>query len=68
MFTNRAFRSWLHVGVGAAAFAACFLLIMLLVEQVTVGAARATPAVWAVPGAAFLGYVATAWLLRSAPE
>lgn len=68
MFDQTAFRTWLHVVVGAAGFALAFLVLMLLTEELVGGGARLTGAVKAVTLAAFVGYVGTAWIVRMDDE
>jgi hypothetical protein len=41
-----------------------FIVIMLAAEQVVEGGVRFTRATKAIGGAAFVGYVGTAWLVR----
>jgi hypothetical protein len=64
MFDEIAFRTWVHVLVGASVFALLFLVIMLMAEQVAGEGARLTRATLAVSVAAFVGYVGTAWIVR----
>jgi hypothetical protein len=64
MFDLTAFRTWGHVLAGACVMAALFLAVMLMVEEVVGRGARLSPAVLTVTAAAFLGYLATAWILR----
>ena len=64
MFDRSAFRSWALVFIGASLFALLFVVLMLLVEHVTGGRAEPTRAVVAIGGAAFVGYVGTAWIIR----
>lgn len=64
LFSARAFRTWGHILVGASLFAASFVLIMLAAEQVVGEGVRFTRATKAIGGAAFIGYVGTAWIVR----
>jgi hypothetical protein len=64
MFTDRAFRTWAHVVMGACLFAAAFLFLMLVAEQVVGSSLRFTRATAGVGAAAFIGYVGTAWVVR----
>lgn len=64
MFDGRAFRSWGHVLVGACLLSGLFFGLMLMTEEVVGGGARLSRAVVAVPLAAFIGYLGTAWIIR----
>lgn len=65
MFDERAFRSWGHVVAGACIVSGLFLGIMLMVEEVVGDGARFSRAAITIPVAAFIGYLATAWIVRS---
>ena len=54
--------------VGALAFAGMFTVLALLTELLFEGVARVTPGVLSFGGAAFIGYVGVASLLRSEPR
>lgn len=60
MFGERAFQSWLHILIGALAFALLFALAMLMAERVVEGTFAPTPRVWLFGAAAFAGYLAVA--------
>jgi uncharacterized membrane protein len=64
MFDRSAFRTWPLVFAGATVFAILFVVLMLLVEQVLGDGAAYTRAVVGIGGAAFVGYVGTAWIIR----
>jgi hypothetical protein len=64
MFNERAFRSWGDVLIGACVVSGLFLGLMLMVEEVVGDGARLSRAVLTVTGAAFLGYLGTAWIIR----
>ncbi len=68
MFDRRAFHTWPQILVGATLFAGLFMLIMLMAEQVLDGRFRSSRVVTGIGAGAFIGYVATAWLVRSAPS
>ncbi len=67
LFSARAFRTWGHILVGASLFAMSFIAIMLAAEQVVDGGVHFARATKAIGGAAFVGYVGTAWLVRREP-
>lgn len=64
MFDERAFRSWGHILMGACVIAGLFLGLMLMTEEVVGGGARMSRAAITISVAAFVGYVATAWIIR----
>lgn len=64
MFDERAFRSWGHILIGACVVSGLFLGLMLMMEEVVGGGPRMSRAAIAIPIAAFVGYVATAWIIR----
>lgn len=64
MFDSRAFRSWLHILIGATVFALAFLLILLMGEHVVGTGARLSRATIAVTAAAFVGYIGTACIVQ----
>ena len=64
MFNLRAFQSWPLIIIGAATISTLFMVIMLMAEQMFEGRMRMTRAVVGIGVAAFLGYVATALLVR----
>lgn len=64
MFNERAFQTWGDVLVGACVVSSLFLGLMLMVEEVAGSGARLSRAVIAVPLAAFVGYLGTAWIIR----
>lgn len=66
MFDGRAFRTWLHILVGAVAFAGLFMTVVMMSELVFSGRFQMTRAVAGIGTGAFIGYVATAWLVRPA--
>ena len=68
MFDRSVFRTWGRVVAGASLLAGLFMVLMLLVEQVAGDGARLTRAVVGIGAAAFLGYVGTAWIVRSGEE
>lgn len=64
MFDGRAFRTWTHVLVGACGLASLFLGVMVMAEEVIGDGARVTQAGLRMCAAAFVGYIAVAWLIR----
>jgi hypothetical protein len=64
MFDGRAFRSWTHVLIGACSLAVLFLGVMVMAEEVIGDGARVTQAGLRMCAAAFVGYIAVAWLIR----
>lgn len=66
MFDGRAFRSWPHILIGAVAFAGLFMTLVMMGELVFHGRFYVTRSAAGVGGGAFVGYVATAWLVRPA--
>lgn len=64
MFDSSAFRTWPLVFAGATIFAIAFIVLMLLVEHVLGEGAQPTRAVVGIGGAAFVGYIGTAWIIR----
>lgn len=64
MFDNRAFRTWGHILLGACVFSTLFLVLMVLAEAVMGDGARLSRAAVTMSGAAFVGYVGTAWIVR----
>jgi hypothetical protein len=64
MFDQRAFRTWVHVLLGALVFAGAFLVLMTVARSVVGTDPTFHRATVAISVAAFLGYVATAWLIR----
>lgn len=64
MFDGRAFRTWVHVVVGAGVFSVLFLGIMVMAEQLIGERPRVTRAAVVISVAAFLGYVWVAWIIR----
>jgi len=64
MFDGSAFRTWPLVFAGAIVFATMFVVLMLLVEHVAGDGAYPTRAVKTIGGAAVVGYVGTAWIIR----
>lgn len=67
MFDRRAFQTWPQILVGAALFAGLFMVIMLMAEVVLGSSFRSSRAVTGIGVGAFIGYVATAWIVRSDP-
>ncbi len=65
MFDGRAFQSWTLVVAGACGLAVVFLGIMVMAEAVIGEGARVTHAGLTLSVAAFLGYVAVAWAIRT---
>jgi hypothetical protein len=65
MFDGRAFRTWGRVLLGACVVSSLFLGLMLMTEEVVGTGARLSRAVVTVTAAAFLGYLGTAWIIRS---
>jgi len=68
MFNERAFRSWTDILMGACVVSTLFLGLMLMAEEVVGDGARLSRAVVTITAAAFLGYVGTAWIIRSGPS
>lgn len=64
MFDARAFRTWTHVLVGACGVSILFLAVMVMAEEVIGDGARVTRAGLKMSAAAFVGYIAVAWLTR----
>lgn len=64
MFDGSAFRTWPLVFAGATIFAIAFVVLMLLFEHVAGDGAHPTRAVVGIGGAAFIGYIGTAWIIR----
>lgn len=64
MFDERAFRTWPHILLGAMAFAGLFVMLALMIELVFEGRFYLSRTVTGLGGGAFVGYVATAWLVR----
>ena len=64
MFDGRAFRTWIHVLAGACVLAVLFLGVMVMAEEVIGDGARITQAGLRMCAAAFVGYIAVAWLIR----
>ncbi len=64
MFDGSAFRTWPLVFAGATIFAIAFIVLMLLFEHVAGDGAHLTRAVLGIGGAAFIGYIGTAWIIR----
>lgn len=67
MFDGRAFRTWPHILLGAMLFAGLFALLACMTERVFVGRFYVSRAVVGLGAGAFIGYVATAWLVRPLP-
>lgn len=66
MFDGRAFRTWPHILIGAVAFAGLFMTLAMMSELVFEGRFHMTRAAAGIGAGAFVGYVATAWLIRLA--
>jgi hypothetical protein len=66
MFDGRAFRSWPHIVSGAVVFAGLFMTVAMMSELVFEGRFGVTRAAIGIGAGAFIGYVATAWLVRPA--
>ena len=66
MFDGRAFRTWPLILVGAASFAGLFMTLVMMGELVFEGRFYVSRAAVGIGAGAFLGYVATAWLVRPA--
>lgn len=64
MFDARAFRTWTHVLVGACGVSILFLAVMVMAEEVIGEGARVTRVGLRMCAAAFVGYIAVAWLIR----
>ncbi len=64
MFDDRAFQTWGHVLAGACVLSGLFLVLMLMIEEVTGGGARLSQAAVTVTVAAFFGYLGMAWIIR----
>ncbi len=64
MFDGRAFCTWPHILLGAVAFAGLFALLALMIELVFEGRLYVSRTVTGLGLGAFVGYVATAWLVR----
>lgn len=67
MFDDAPFRNRIMAVVGAAVLGVLFAVVALLVERLTGGAFVVTPAVLALAGAAFVGYLALAAFLSRVP-
>ena len=67
MFDQRAFRSWVHILLGAVLFSGAFLIVMVVAQSVVGTDAVYRRATTAISVAAFIGYVVTAWLVRESP-
>ncbi len=64
MFDEWAFQTWGHVLFGACVLTSLFFGVMLMTEEVVGNGARLSRPVVTVTAAAFLGYLATAWIIR----
>ena len=64
MFGDQAFHTWSIILVGAAMFAALFVLLAMMMELVFEGVFQMTPGVAGFGVIAFAGYVGTAMVLR----
>ena len=64
MFNQWAFRTWGHILIGACILSGLFLGLMLMTEEVVGNGARLSRAALTITLAAFLGYLATAWIIR----
>ncbi|NBB72162.1 MAG: ABC transporter permease [Bacteroidetes bacterium] len=64
MFDGRAFRTWPLILVGAVSFAGLFMTLAMMGELVFEGRFYMSRAAVGIGAGAFLGYVATAWLVR----
>lgn len=64
MLDEWAFQTWGHVFVGATVVAGLFLGLMVMTEEVVGGGARLSRAAITMAVAAFVGYLATAWIVR----
>jgi hypothetical protein len=68
MFDSRAFQTWPQILLGAVVFSGLFMLIVMMAESVLEGRFRSSRVVTGIGAGAFIGYVATAWIIRSAPS
>lgn len=64
MFDGWAFQTWGHILAGATVIAGLFLCLMVMTELVIGGTPRLSRAAVTIAGAAFLGYVGTALIIR----
>lgn len=64
MFDGRAFRTWPLILIGATAFAGLFMLLAAMSGLVLESRTYLPRAVVGLGVGAFIGYVATAWLIR----
>ena len=64
MFGDQAFHTWSIILVGAAMFAALFVLLAMMMELVFEGEFQMTPGVVGFGVVAFVGYIGTALALR----
>jgi len=67
MFDGRAFRTWPLILFGASVFAGLFMTLALMTELVFEGRLVLSRTVAGLGAGAFIGYVATAWLVRPLP-
>ncbi len=64
MFGDQAFHTWSIILVGAAMFAALFVLLAMMMELVFEGEFQMTPGVVGFGVVAFVGYIGTAMILK----
>jgi len=64
MFGDQAFHTWSIILVGAAMFAALFVLLAMMMELVFEGEFRMTAGVMGFGMVAFVGYLGTAMVLK----